>query len=102
MSHAAHRYLASKGRAGVIKLEPNPPTGEAHHPQPPRVPFTLYIVPPSASVCAALGAAWDARRDTHAPLVLALVVPQGELPPPTAAPPQHHPPPPPHPPPWAR
>ncbi|EFJ46262.1 hypothetical protein VOLCADRAFT_121079 [Volvox carteri f. nagariensis] len=54
-------YLADKNRAGVIKLE-------AAAGLPPR---TLYLVPPSEQVCAALGAEWS----TGEPFLLALVVP---------------------------
>ncbi|GLI70445.1 hypothetical protein VaNZ11_015358 [Volvox africanus] len=54
-------YLLDKNRAGVIKLE-------AAAGLPPR---TLYLVPPSEQVCAALGAEWTAGE----PFLLALVVP---------------------------
>eukprot|EP00798_Chlamydomonas_sp_ICE-L_P002545 gene2545-4116_t len=70
-------YLAAKGRAGVIKLEP---AGDAD-------PRTLYLVPPSSSnqgmdgrtsyhvppsfsACASLGVEWDPRD-----VILALVLP---------------------------
>ncbi|KXZ45286.1 hypothetical protein GPECTOR_56g382 [Gonium pectorale] len=56
-------YLADKNRAGVIKLDASPAAS-----LPPR---TLYLVPPSEQVCAALGAEWTPLE----PFLLALVVP---------------------------
>ncbi|KAF5842239.1 hypothetical protein DUNSADRAFT_8302 [Dunaliella salina] len=92
-------YLAGKGRAGVIKLDPS-------HPQPPSEaqsgtaaaaaavaarcgPLALYLVPPSSPVCGALGVPWDGQQQQQLrqhggrgvpPLLLALVVPQQAAP----------------------
>lgn len=54
------RYLADKGRAGVIKLES-------------QYARSLYLVPPSPSVCQSLGVTWEPSRDAAA--LLAIVVP---------------------------
>ncbi|PNH11983.1 hypothetical protein TSOC_001138 [Tetrabaena socialis] len=57
-------YLADKNRAGVIKLDPASGL-------PAR---TLYLVPPSEALCAALGAEW-VPPPRGEPFLLALVVP---------------------------
>ncbi len=60
------RYLADKGRAGVIKLGGAGGGGGAGG-------RTLYLAPPSPSLAQALGLTWDARRE--AATLFAVVVP---------------------------